>query len=149
MTAAGHAHDFGIPAGFADPLGRPVDSRLLGEFIGAAFDGCAGCQDALLTVITGDPATTARLVELACVATHDALGGLPASLTDETAPGMAGPEFRALAHAGLDGENDAMFALCASMTVAQRRAAADTAADILVGHLIAPPGGTGNWRPES
>lgn len=130
-----HSHTgFEIPAGLGDPLGRPVDHELLGQFVGAAFDTCVSCQDALLTLMVEDPATTARLVELACVATHSLLGGLPASLTDEHAPGMAAPEFRRLAHAGLDA-NDAMFAACAQLTSIERRAAANTAADILASQL--------------
>jgi hypothetical protein len=144
MTSPDHAH-----AGFEhgpDRYGRPVDGELLGQFTGAAFDGCTTCQDALLTRIVDDPPTCARLVELACVATHGAFGGLPASMTDETSTdGVTSPEFRRLAHAGLDGANDAVFALCAQMTVAERRAAANTAADLLVGHLHLRglPGGGG------
>jgi hypothetical protein len=129
-----HAHEgFEIP--YDDPAGRPVDHKLLSQFTGAAFDGCTSCQDALLTLIVEDAATTGRLVELACVATSAALGGLPAALTDPDARGLAAPEFRHLARAGLDGANDQMFAQCAQMTSAQRRAAANTAADILIGHL--------------
>jgi hypothetical protein len=131
-----HDHaGFEIPATFGDPLGRPVDHALLGRFVGAAFDGCVSCQDPLLTLMVEDPATTARLVELACVATDAVLGGLPAGLTDQHAPGLAALEFRRLARAGLDGANDAMFTACADMTTTERRAAANTAADILVGQL--------------
>jgi hypothetical protein len=105
-----HDHaGFEIPATLAGPLGRPVDHDLLGRFVGAGFDGCTSCQDALLTLMVEDPDTTARLVELACVATHGALGGLPASMTDDDAPGLAAPEFRRLARAGLDGANDAWW----------------------------------------
>lgn len=52
-------------------------------------------------------------------------------LPDPTAPGVAAPEFRQLARAGLDGDNAAM---CATMTLPQRRGA-NTAADLLIGQL--------------
>jgi hypothetical protein len=131
-----HDHaGFEFPPGYADPLGRPVDYELLGRFVGAAFDGCAPCQDALLARMVQDAVTTARLVELACVATQGALGGLPAGLTQDGVPGLAGPELRRLARAGLDGANDELFRVCEEMTAAQRRAAADSAADLLIGLL--------------
>lgn len=135
--AVSQQHDHaGFEITFGDPLGRPVDRALLGRFVGAAFDSCVSCQDAQLTLMIEDPATTARLVELACVATDSLLGGLPAGMTDEHAPGLAAPEFRRLARAGLDGANDAMFTACADMTSTERRAAANTAADILIGQLV-------------
>lgn len=136
MTSTDHTHPgFEIPDDLGDPLERPVDHTLLGQFVGAAYDGCPSCQDALLTLVIDDTATTARIVELACVATHSALGGLPASLTEDNTPGPATPEFRRLARAGLDGANTAMFDQCAQMSPTQRRNAANTAADILIGHL--------------
>jgi hypothetical protein len=134
-----HRHeDFEIPTDFADPGGRPVDHALLGQLVGTAFDGCTTCQDPLLTLLVEDPATTARLVELACVATHSVLGGLPASMTDDDVPGQTAPEFRRLARAGLDGANDTMFVACGELPTAGRRAAANTALDILIGHLATP-----------
>jgi hypothetical protein len=138
-----HQHaGFEMPAGYIDPEARPVDHELLGRFVGAAFDGCAPSQDALLARMAQDPVTTARLVELACVATLGALGGLPASLTQDDVPGLAGPEFRRLARAGLDGANAELFRACEQMTAAERRAAADSAADLLVGLLA-----TGGPKP--
>ena len=131
-----HQHaGFEIPTDYTDPAGRTINHDLLGQFIGAAYDRCTSCQDAHLTLMVEDAATTARLVELACVATASAFGGLPASMTDDAAPGPSSPEFRRLARAGLDGNNDTMFAECAAMTITQRRAAANTAAGTLVGHL--------------
>jgi len=138
---SGHDHQLGYLA--PDPGGRQINGQLLGELAGACLDGCQPCQEALLSRLTGDAATTARLVELACIATSHVLGGIPASMTRQRAPGLASPEFRRLAAAGADGNNDAMFALCAQMTPAQRREAAETAAEILTGHLVAggaPPG---------
>lgn len=129
-----HSHPgFEVPD--SDSAGRPVDHALLGKFVGAAFDGCTSCQDTLLTLMVEDAVTTARLVELACVSTQSLLGGLPANMTDEDAPGPAAPEFRRLARAGVDGANTAMFDDCAGMTSTERRAAANTAADILIGQL--------------
>lgn len=130
-----HDHDFGLPDGYADPLNRPVDGALLGRFIGSAFDGCTSCQDAELTLVVSDPATCARLVELACVTAQNMFGGLPANMTDPDARGVASPEFRELARAGLDKANDAMFAACAEMRPNARRKAANTAADTIVGAL--------------
>jgi hypothetical protein len=134
-----HDHaEFVPPAGYRDPLGRPVDVALLGRFVGAAWDGCPGCQAALLERLVTDSATTARLVELACVAIHQALGRLPANLVDDAAPGLAAPEFRRLVRAARDGvatDNADMFAECARMSLAERRAAAVTAVDLLVGNL--------------
>jgi len=131
--ADAHSHGgFEVPV---DSVDRPVNRELLGQFVGAAFDSCTSCQDALLTLLVEDPVTTARLVELACVATQMEFGGLPGSLTDEHRPGPASPEFRRLAREGLNGITT-MFTLCEQMSPAQRRAAANTGADILLGHLI-------------
>lgn len=132
-----HRHDdFEIPAGFADPAGRTIDHGLLGQYVSAAFDRCTSCQDAMLTLMTEDSVTTARLVELACIAVHEELGGLPASLTDEDASGLSSTEFRQLAGSGIDGANEAMFARCEQMTPTQRRAAANTATDLLIGAIF-------------
>lgn len=131
-----HAHEgFEIPDDFQDPGGRPVDHKMLGELIGAAYDGCTSCQDLLLTLLVEDPTTTARLVELACVSAHGMFGGLPASMTEEGVPGTSSPEFRRMARAGLDGENAAMFQVCEQMSPTERRAAANTALDTVIGQI--------------
>lgn len=136
MKPADHAHaDFALTDDETDPLGRPVDATLLDQYVAAAYDSCTSCQDALLTLLVDDAVTTARLVELACIAVHNALDGLPASMTDENAPGLASREFRLLARAGLDGANTTMFDQCAHMSTPQRRDAANTATDLLIGHL--------------
>ncbi|GAB4590270.1 hypothetical protein [Nocardia sp. IFM 10818] len=131
-----HSHPgFDVPDD-ADPFGdRGVDGKLLGSFVGAAFDGCTSCQDAILTLLVQNAPTTARLVELACIAVHSTLGGLPPALLTPTGSGPTTPEFAQLARAGLDGDNTAMFALCETMSPEQRRAAANTAADLLIGQL--------------
>lgn len=130
-----HDHALGMEE-TADQLGRPVDIRLLNDFMGAAFDGCRPCQETKMPLIAADPVTCARLVEVACVAVNARFGGLPASLTDQDAYGQASPQFRTLAASGIGGENEAMFALCASMSPDDRRAAAESAADIVVGELF-------------
>lgn len=132
-----HTHDdFGFPEDGVDPEGRPVDHKLLSALVGAAFDGCLSCQDPLMTLLVEDPATTARLVELACLVVQSLFGGLPASMTAPDAlPTAFSVEFRRLARAGLDGANDAMWQMCAVMPVVDRRAAANTALNQVVGGL--------------
>ncbi|RGD55407.1 hypothetical protein DR950_41835 [Kitasatospora xanthocidica] len=128
-----HEHEgFEIPDDYRDPGGRPVDHKLLGQLLGAAMDGCLSCQDVLTTLLVEDPVTTARLVELACVSVHGAMGGLPGAMTDDGVPGPAAPEFRRLARLGLDGGNAEMFAACEGMSTTGRREAANTALDFLV-----------------
>lgn len=131
-----HAHEgFEVPDDYTDPGGRNVDYELLGQLTGAAFDGCTTCQEPLITQLAEDANTSARLVELACISIHEMFGGLPASLTEENVPGLASLEFRQLARAGLDGENEAMWRECAAMTPAQRREAVDSALDLMAGSL--------------
>jgi hypothetical protein len=125
-----HRPDFG---------GRPTDSQLLDTLVGAAIDGCTACQPPLLDQIAEDPTTTARLVSLACIATADALGGgLPDSLLDVDAPGLASQEFRRLALSGVDQVTETatatkMLAVADGMTPVERRAAADSALDLIAG----------------
>lgn len=130
-----HDHDFGLPEGYTDPFGRENagDVALLGRFLGAAFDGCTTCQDAELTLVASDPATCARLVEVACIAVAGQFGALPRSMFDPDAPGLTVPEFRQLASAGADGNHVAMYELCGRMRPTARRAAANSAADTLIG----------------
>lgn len=130
MSADHHHSGFEIPP---DPAGRPIDHELLGKFVGAAFDRCTSCQNALLTVVVEDPAAIARLVGWTCVSTHAAFGGLPVYLIDDGVPGPATPEFRQLAR--LAGAATAMISACEQMTSYQRRCAVHTAIDILVDNL--------------
>jgi hypothetical protein len=118
-------------------LGRPVNHDLLGRFVSAAVDGCGPCQRTLLDEMVADPVTTVRLVELACVAVQDTMGGLPANLLHPGRPGLASPEFRHLARAGAGNTNQRMAEVCQRMSPAGRRAAAETAADLLIGNLVA------------
>lgn len=125
--------------GFApptNPYGPPVNGLLIAQLMGAAFDRCQPCQAAVLTAVSDDPPSTAHLVELACIAYHQRIGGLPPALTEPAAPGLASPAFRDLARTGLDGSNAEMYTLCEAMTPPQRREAAETAADLLAGVIF-------------
>ncbi|MFD7735305.1 hypothetical protein ACFV6F_33595 [Kitasatospora phosalacinea] len=119
------------------PGGWQPDSRLFEEVTGAAFAACLSCQDMALTLLVEDAVTTARLVELACGAIIELVGDMPPELTDPAAPGHASPEFRRLARAGLGASTDGMYRECELMTTAERRAAANTALDTLVGYRAA------------
>ncbi|WP_433678796.1 hypothetical protein [Nocardia sp. CA-119907] len=48
-----------------------MDTTLPGKLVGAVFDGCLSCQEALLTLLAEGTPTTAQLVELACVAVRE------------------------------------------------------------------------------
>jgi hypothetical protein len=135
VTTTSHDHDFPVPPGYRDPEGRQVDDALLGQLVGAAWDGCGPCQAQHLAALAEDHASTAHLVELACVGTMAAVGGLPRDMTDDEAPGMASPEFRRLARAGVGGRNEWMFRESAQMPVAERLRAANSALDIIVGYM--------------
>lgn len=127
-----HDHSLGVTA---DPTRPHINIRALDALVGAAFDGCATCQDAQLTLVVDDPPAVARLVEVTCGAVHGIFGGLP---HDMITPGAAGPtsdEFRTLASIGADDNNVAMYERAAQMNATERRAATNTALDIMVGLL--------------
>lgn len=127
-----------MPPGFEAQAGRPVDRGLISAFVAAVVDGCTSCQSAYLPRLVEDPATTYLLVAVACVTAQTMFGGLPASMYDEDGPGgLSSPEFWRLARAGLDEAHGAAVRVCELMTNQQRQAAVDTAADQLVGYLIA------------
>lgn len=116
-----------------DSRALPIDYRLLSRLINAAFDMCQACQDDLVRHISLDGPTTARLVELACVAVNEVWGGLPPDFTKDDTESMASPEFRKLARVGSNGHNDAMYAECGKMTPAERKTAIESSAAILAG----------------
>ncbi|MEU5157774.1 MULTISPECIES: hypothetical protein [Actinomycetes] len=134
-----HAHPGWSLDDVPQPGGWQADSKLFEELTGAAFEGCTTCQDVLLTLLVEDSVTTARLVEMACGAIIDLEGELPASQVDPDAPGEASREFRRLARAGLGTSTDGMYRECGQMTPAERRAAANTALDTLVGYAAMNP----------
>jgi hypothetical protein len=134
MSEHHHSEFEEILAAYPEHAGRPVDQELLGQFIGAAFDRCS-CQEMLLARMVEDPATTARLIELTCLTTQVAFGGLPAYLIEDGVPGPASSEFRQLGRASLDGTHTTRFIVCEQMASSQRRDAAHTATDILIGNL--------------
>lgn len=82
-----------------------------------------------------DPVATARLIQLACVAAQKEFGFLPPNLIDPDLPGWSGPEFRRAASAGIGGNHVSLYTTVAQMTVSQRAAAANDAADEFVKHL--------------
>lgn len=110
-----------------------IDYRLLSRLVNVAFDMCHACQDDLVTRISLDGPSTARLVELACVAINEVWGGIPPDFTQDDEESMASPEFRLLARTGSGGHNDAMYAECRKMTPAERKAAIESSAAILAG----------------
>ncbi|MFE5325455.1 hypothetical protein ACFRCG_03415 [Embleya sp. NPDC056575] len=88
-----------------------------------------------MTLLVEAAVSTAWVVEMACVAARLAFGALPASMTDDHAPGPSHPAFRRAARAGLDGAHEGLLAAIVAMPREDRRAAADTALDTLVGFL--------------
>lgn len=129
-----------VPAAYVDPAGRPVDYRLLTQFLGAVLDDCGTCAGALLALLAEDAVTVARLVELACISIREHFGGLPETLINTELPSALSVEFRALAHAGTDGTdhaNSALFDRCARMSPTGRHAAATSATNLFIGHLAA------------
>ncbi|WP_410877388.1 hypothetical protein [Nocardia sp. A7] len=135
MTSRDHLHD-----GFAidDPLGRGIDGPLLSHLMGAAFDRCAPCQADLLAAVADHPPTAARAVELACIAVHEKVGGLPGNLTEPDIHAIASRAFRHLARTGVNHGNEQMFEAAAVMSITDRAAAVDSALDLLVGILSTP-----------
>ena len=138
---ATHDHGKGFSPVVEDFAGQPVNGGLLTELMGASLDGCTSCQDPLLTLLSEDPVTTARLVNVACVAVQGLMGGLPKGLLDPADPSaMASQEFRRLARAGADVDDEAVLAsemwkVTSTMTPSERRAAANSALDLLAGML--------------
>ncbi|GLW54690.1 hypothetical protein [Kitasatospora phosalacinea] len=83
--------------------------------------------------------TTARLVELACGAIIELVREMPSALTDPGVPGAAGPEFRRLARGGQGATTDGVYRACELMTTPERRGAANTTLDTLVGYRVTRP----------
>lgn len=134
MTAHDHRPPPDLRVG-PDPLGRPVNEDLIDQLLGALIDACPDCQRHALDQAQADPATTARIVELACVAVDRTFGGLPRNLTDDSALGLAHPAFRAMARAGIDHGPHALVAEAHHHPEPDRRGALTTALDLLAGLL--------------
>jgi len=128
---SGHTHVPGLPPSVLETPVCPVDVALLGSLVGATVDRCYPCQTVFMGDLLADPGSTARLVELACIAIDRVFGGLPSSALYDAEPGPASLEFRRLARAGLY-DGIAVYRECALMTRAERREAAYTALDSLV-----------------
>ncbi|WP_280411349.1 hypothetical protein [Nocardia asiatica] len=129
-------------AGFEVPRGKltgDVDSVLLSQLVGAAYDKCPSCEEALLPLIAESAPTTAQLVERACVAVVKTLGGIPVDLVDTANVGSPVPMgFRQLASAMVNGiDPSAITAQCEGLPVADRCDTARTATALLVGEIRA------------
>lgn len=122
------------------PDGWKADRALLEAVTGAALARCTSCQGVTLTLLVEDSVTCARLVELACEAITKREGSLPHNQTDPDASGYASLAFRRLARASQDVTAHRMYQECEQMTVHERRAAANTALDTLVGYAALPQG---------
>ncbi len=103
--------------------------------MGAAIGGCTECVPRLLEQVADEPACVGRLVELTRLfSIRMNRGELPGFMTDDDDPsGPAAPEFKRLVRAVTAAEPVAM--LCEQMTGAERRAAAGTAIEMLIGQL--------------
>jgi hypothetical protein len=132
--ASTHDHQApGFPEDADEPGAPSGDTALMGRFLAAAFAECASCQDVHAIAIAADPVTTVLLVVTACALIDGVIGGLPRALTDGDAPGVASLPFRRLARAGTGGPVGAMLAASRAMSPADRRAAIETAADLVIG----------------
>lgn len=132
------AHEHGpveLPGGPVDTEGRAVNEPLLAALTGAAVGGCTECVQRLLEEVAAEPACVARLVEVTRLTAIRTNGGeLPGYMTDDDDPsGPAVPEFKRLVRAATAAEP--VTVVCEQMTSAERRAAAGTAIETLVGQL--------------
>jgi hypothetical protein len=142
-----HAHRGWTLEAVPQPAGWQADSTLFEAVTGAVFEGCVSCQDASLTLLIEDAVTTARVAELACGAIINVEGHLPPSHTDPDLPDQASsPEFRRLAGAAQGKTTDGMYHACERMTPTERRAAVNTALDIIAGYAAL---GFGQPRPSA
>ncbi|MFE3105295.1 hypothetical protein [Nocardia tengchongensis] len=132
---ADHAHEEFESGPGTLPGADPV---LLGHLVSAAADECPSCVEALLSLIAHDAPTTAQLVELACAAVNNTLGGLPVDLVDTTDPDSPVPmALRQLVAARMDRNRATVNTVCASLSAADRHAAARTATALLAGEIRA------------
>lgn len=144
-----HRHEgFEVPPGKLDGWG--VDTALLGQVVGAAYDECPSCQEALLTMLAESAPTTAQLVELACIAVRETLGGIPVDLVDTAEPDSPVPiGFRRLALLVVENtEPAALAAQCAGLPATERQAAARTATALFVGEMRAAGHGFDDVRRQ-
>lgn len=121
-----------------DPERRPVNLELLGALMGAALEfpsGCLPCQAKHLDDLAADGPTTARLAEIALMMISEAFGGIPSNTARVSVDG-GDAEFARMVAAGLEGQGAAVFELAEGMPPAERRRAASTALDTVVGFLM-------------
>lgn len=92
----------------------------------------------MLALLTNSASTTAHLVEIACGAVLDALGGFPIDLVDTAVERIAVPAlFRHAAAAFAAGDRSRVTELCSQASAAHRHAAAPTAAALYTGQVRA------------
>ncbi|MBF6216153.1 hypothetical protein IU487_34735 [Nocardia puris] len=122
-----------------DALGREdVDEVLLSQVLGAGLDQCLTCEETMLALLANSASTTAFLVEIACGAVLDTLGGFPIDLVDTGAAHSSVPiTFRRAAAAFARDDRCELEKLCQTASSAQRHAAARTAAALYVGEVRA------------
>lgn len=131
MTTA-HSHDpfpiDSLPDEITD--GHKIDKKLIGDYVGAAYEGCRACQEATRRYINANPNNVAVLVYIACNMIDDTVGGLPPSVLDK------GDPFGRLAAAGVQAEaSGPLFDMAAEMSIDERGQASDTAMDTIIGYL--------------
>lgn len=142
VEAAGTCDTGGVHEGFPFPpdvQGRPFNLELLGALMGAALHppvGCLPCQAARLDDIAADADTFTRLAAVGAMMVADTAGGIPGPLLDPAA-GRVPPLLARLWAAGADQPeaDEAMYGIAAAATPDERRAAASSLLDIIVGHL--------------
>lgn len=134
-----HDHFHDSSAALPQPLGRgTVDGSHLGQVLGAALDQCVTCEETHLALLAECAFTTAHLIEMACAAVVDTLGGLPVDLADTDADRSPVPAlFRHAAAAFADGDRPRLSELCSQASAARRHAAARTAAALYTGEVRA------------
>ncbi|WSP41490.1 hypothetical protein OG247_32145 [Streptomyces sp. NBC_01244] len=132
------AHEHGsveLPGGPTNAEGRAVNEALLGALMAAAIKGCTECVDRRLDEVASEPTCLARLVEVTRLTTLRLnRGEIPGFMTDDDDTfGPAAPELKRLVRAATAAEP--LTEVCEQLTIAERRAAAEYAIELLVGAL--------------
>src|SRR5262245_38181467 len=125
-----------------------VDTVLIGQLVGAAYEGCTDCRDSRLDRLRSDTPTTVRLVELACRALRSQLDGLPWRAVEPAVPVPTSPD---LCHivVGFVPNECTLYEVVVRMDGDARRSTAATAVDIIVNDLTGGGALDGAWRPNT
>jgi hypothetical protein len=129
-------------------LSAQVDTGLIGQLVGAAYDGCAVCRDAGLDSLMTDPPTTVRLIELACRALRSQLDDLPWHTIEATVAVPVTPDLCCIA-AGFRPNRCGLYDVVVQMDGSARRSTAAAALDIIVNDLMSGGALDGAWRPKT